>query len=160
MEHNLPFGVEPVDDAMVDSLAPFIRREHVREINAMFPVDGCAALASAVNGASVCYSLCRDQYRPLCIFGVGQVSPLTGSALGWLLGRREMAEYGMWIADVSRHLLPILHRESGARRIENWIPHDYDVALRWLTWLGFSVCGPEPVINGILHVHVLHDMEV
>ena len=159
MRNDLPEGIQPVTPEIIDHLGVNIRPEHLREINAMLPLAGDFALRWSVRTASVCYAGVRDG-TPLFVFGVGQPSPLTGSAMAWMLGSSAMNDHGIWIAEVSRAMLPILHQESGARRIENWIPADYRVACKWLDWLGFTIGPPQMVINDVPHVHVFHDAEV
>ena len=152
---SLPPGIVPATSAMVDRLARCLRPEHVREVNAILPLGGENALRLSYQMAKACYAGVRDG-KLLFLFGVGRTSPLTRAAIGWLLGSGEMDKHGIWIADVSRRMLPHLHRVADADIIENWIPWDYTTSLRWLEWLDFEIGPPEPVINGVPHVHVSH----
>lgn len=154
----MPAGIQPVTGEVIDYLGGRIRPEHLREINSLLPMDGGQALRYGIEAASVAYAAVRNG-TPLFVVGVGDVSPMTGAGLGWLLGTSDMIDHGVWVADVSRAMLPILHRHSGAARIQNWIPAEYRVARKWLAWLGFSIGAPQPVFNDVPHVHVYHDRE-
>lgn len=152
---DLPAGIVPATAAMVDNLARRLRPEHIREVNAIVPLGGENALRLSFQAAKFCYAGIREG-ELLFLFGVGRTSPLTRAAMGWLLGAPEMDKHGMWIANASRQMLPFLHRVADADIIENWIPADYSASLRWLEWLDFEIGLPEPVINGVPHVHVWH----
>lgn len=155
----IPDGMARAEAWMARDLASRIRPEHEREVNAAMPIGGAAALLHGFETASACYAGIRDG-EILFLAGVGKPGFLTRSAVGWLLGSDAMDRHGVWIADASRRMLPVLHRESGARRIENLVPAGYRRALKWLTWLGFELRPPEPNLWGVPHVRVVHDMEI
>lgn len=153
---ELPEGIAPATPAMVEDLAARIRPEHEREANALMPMGGVNALRHNFAIAAHCFAGIREG-EVLFLFGIGKTSPLTRACVGWMMGADAIDRHGVWLAARSREMIPALHRLGDADRIENWIPCDYAAALRWLEWLGFDIGMPEPVINGIPHVHVFHD---
>ncbi|MDR1611904.1 MAG: hypothetical protein LBT97_03875 [Planctomycetota bacterium] len=152
----MPDGIVKTEAWMVDDLAGRIRPEHEREINALLPMRAGEVLRYGVGHAASCYAGIREG-TVLFIVGVEKPGFLTGSALGWLLGCADMDRHGVWIAERSRETLPVLHRESGAARIENQVPADYHAALKWLRWLGFRTAPGSGGLTGTPHVKVWHD---
>ncbi len=155
--NNLPEGIGFATAADVEAVAGAMRAEHIREIRVALFRDAAGALRRAWADASVCVAG-RREGRALFVAGVGQVSPLTNAAVGWLMGTPEMDAHGVWIASRTRDALPVLHRLADVGRIENWIPADYRPARKWLAWLGFTE-GADVDVNGVRHVHVWHDAE-
>jgi hypothetical protein len=152
-----PDGIVPATPALIEEVARELRPEHVREIRLRSGLEAASALRLAARLAAVCRVGRRDG-RTLFAVGAGTPSPLTGAAVGWLLGTPAMDRHGLWIAEKSRECLPLLHRDSGAARIENRLPADYRRARKWLAWLGFSE-GEGPAAGGVAHVRVWHDRE-
>ncbi len=155
--NDLPEGIDFATAEDVETVAAGMRAEHVREIRLALFRDAGETLRRAWADASVCVAGRRDG-RTLFVAGVGKVSLLTNSAVGWLMGTRDMDRHGVWIAERTRESLSVLHRLSGAGRIENWIPADYRAARKWLAWLGFTE-GANVEVNSARHVHVWHDAE-
>ncbi len=154
---NLPEGMAFATAEDIEAVAGAMRTEHVREIRLSLFRDAGDALRKAWADASVCVAGRRDG-RTLFVVGVGQVSLLTNSGVCWLMGTPEMDRHRVWVARRTREIVPMLHRHSGAGRIENWIPADYRVAREWVAWLGFTE-GAEVDVNGVRHVHIRHDVE-
>lgn len=81
-------------------------------------------------------------FRPVCMFGVVPASLLGGSGAPWLIGTDLLTE----------HQIPFLRRcrpqVARMRRLyshlANYVSAENEAAVRWLTWLGFTVHDPAP----------------
>lgn len=161
MSCDLPKGLVLVDAGMVEHVGRRMREEHRREISILLGgfADPLEMLVRACRMSYPCLAGVRDG-EMLFICGVSGIEILSETGIGWLMGTPAMDRHGVWIADLSRRALPLLHRMSGARRIMNSVPANYAPALKWLRWLGFVVAEETHMINGVPHRRVWHDAEV
>ncbi len=79
---------------------------------------------------------------PVCVFGVGPASILSGIGSPWLLGTDDVDRHAVAFLRGSRVWLDqMLERYS---RLANWVDCRNEVSIRWLSWLGFHMLEPEP----------------
>ena len=80
--------------------------------------------------------------RPVCVFGVSPLNMVAGIGSPWLLGTDDLAERP---AGFLRRCRPYVRKMLGVYPIlVNHVDDRNEVSKRWLRWLGFTLCEPEP----------------
>lgn len=148
------YSIRPATLADAERVAGRLRPEHRREA-ALVGLDGGEALCFSFRHAASCYAF-HAGGEPLFLAGAMEPEALDNTALAWLAGTPEMDAHPYPILEASRWLLPRLHGESGAARLENHVPVDYRKARKFARWLGCGE-GAVSVRSGVSHIHVFHD---
>lgn len=102
------------------------------------------ALRLGLMGATVAWTALIDG-RPEAMFGASTLSLLDGSGRPWMLMTGEAVKQHRALVRLGRIYTDALHRHYAT--LHNWVHADNDVAIRWLSRLGFGVGGVE-VIRG------------
>ena len=80
--------------------------------------------------------------RVVCLFGVATAAWREDVGVPWLFGARGLARHSIRFL---RRCRPYLHQmQSGYARLMNYVDADNETAIRWLSWLGFTLHDPEP----------------
>lgn len=111
-------------------------RDEVEAMSGRSPLD---ALEYSVSKSSGAWCVLFDGI-PAAIFGVGDISVLTGTGAPWMLGTDE----------VERHFRPFLKTSISFRdqllqrysTLRNFVDVRNVVSIRWLEWLGFTLLDP------------------
>jgi len=109
----------------VEMIAPLLRAEDAREVMRLGcgPASGC--IRRAIAGSRMAGVFYRDE-APLCVFGVADA--LSRSPRPFLRETRR------WVSAWMEHY----------SALTNYVDADYEKAIRWLRWLGFTIGDPEP----------------
>ncbi len=83
--------------------------------------------------------------RPEAMFGVSTVTTLTGRGVVWMIMTDDAAKKRTALLRLGRRYTEALQRHFDF--LENYVHADNDLAIRWLSRLGFVV-GPVDVIRG------------
>lgn len=95
--------------------------------------------------SSVAAWTARLEGRPVAMFGVSPLSLIEGRGQPWMLGTDAVALCGPAVMRLSRRYLALMH--SLFPRLENRVSVRNDVAIRWLSYLGFEF-GASAVFGG------------
>ncbi|MCI0525962.1 MAG: hypothetical protein L0Y56_00715 [Nitrospira sp.] len=84
----------------------------------------------------------------LCIFGVSKVTQLGDTYVPWMLSSIALPNHGRAFLRVSRAVVAAW--QNRYPKLVNYADSRYKVAIRWLSWLGFTihpveVIGPDRV---------------
>lgn len=80
--------------------------------------------------------------RPVCVFGVAPLNMVAGIGSPWLLGTDELVERP---AAFLRRCRPYVARMLAVYpKLVNHVDDRNEASKRWLSWLGFTLCEPEP----------------
>ena len=146
--HDRPRGVIPATEAHILELAATMRYEHRWEIRDVSRLSPFEALRHSVMASVAKYAVFHDNLT-LFAMGVEPAGMLTGSAMVWMLGRREMDRHPAFVLRAARWGVDEAYRATGAGILEQWIPAWYSVGLRFVERLGFTVHGD---MNGMVRV--------
>lgn len=80
---------------------------------------------------------------PLAIFGVAVESFVGGIGRPWLLTSTGVMRHRTRFARLSLHALSRMREVRP--RLENWVDGRYEVCLRYLGWLGFTIHPAQPL---------------
>jgi hypothetical protein len=100
------------------------------------------ALRWGLMASSVAWTVLIDG-RPEAMFGAATVSMLDGTGRPWLLMTDEAERQHKALVRLGRIYTAAIQRHYAL--LENWVHNDNDVAIRWLSRLGFAVGGVEIV---------------
>lgn len=118
-------------------LAPRLRAADVEEIRAASGATPVEALRRAFGLSTHVWALRDIMGQPLALWGVGPHSLLAGRGCPWLLAADDFETLGPDIARFSRPFL------AGMRelypQLENRVDARHSKAVRWLSWLGFTI---------------------
>ena len=146
--NDIPSGVVPLQEPHFTLLVSALRDEHRREIWDVAGNFAHAALRHSFDASVVKYAAIREGMA-LFAMGVEPAGMLTGSAMVWMVGRREMDRHPAFILRIARWGVEEAYRATGAAILEQWIPSWYAVGIRFVERLGFKVHGD---MNGIVRV--------
>lgn len=137
---NLPDGLFLADPEAAAVLASRLLREHAREIRDVSGLDPAAAvlLSLAVSREAYVY-VPPGEEAVAFVMGVEDKSPLTGSAMVWLLGAEAMRRRPVALLRAARWGLRRAFLATGAERLEQFIPAWYRTGLHFARRLGFAV---------------------
>lgn len=80
--------------------------------------------------------------RPVCMFGVSPLNMVAGIGSPWLLGTDELLHRR---AAFLRRCRPYVARMLRVYpKLVNHVDDRNEASKRWLRWLGFTLCEPEP----------------
>jgi hypothetical protein len=136
---NPPKGLVPAAPVHVERLVRRLRTEHVREIadtSGLPPLDAVRlSLAASVEA----YTLIRPTGDVLFMMGAEPASPLTGSALLWMIGSHAMDRHPAAVLRAASWGVERAFAVTGAHLLEQYIPAWYAIGLRFVERLGFEV---------------------
>jgi len=81
---------------------------------------------------------------PIVAFGVSLSDPILAPDIGtpWLFGTPAIERH--WVRFLRECPGELSGISRDFSRLENWVHADNELAIRWLTWLGFTIEEPEP----------------
>lgn len=127
----------------VAHVAPRLRDADRREIMAFVGVDPGKALWASYYHSDHAWAVLLDG-EPVGIFGCGDCCP-------WLLGTDRLKDaVRLGIRQAGRYI-GIMLRKHGI--LWNYVHAENREAIRWLKWLGFEMCEPEPIGIDGAHFH-------
>lgn len=127
------------------SLSPF----HRREIAETSGISVTAALTISLATSLEAYAYCPPPGAPVFIMGVERASPLTGTAMVWMLGSPDMPRYARGLLRAGRWGKERAFALTGAEALCQFIPSWYETGLRFAVRLGFHPVGEG---GGLIHV--------
>ena len=131
------FMVDSATAADAGCLGPRLRAADVEEIRAASGLSPTEALRRSYDFSTHVWAVRRRGGEPIAMWGVGPLSLLEGKGCPWLLAADAFEALGSDIARLSRPLL------AGMRdhypRLENRVDARHTRAVRWLSWLGFTI---------------------
>lgn len=80
--------------------------------------------------------------QPVCMFGLVAVTALSDFGVPWLLGSEELPRHARVFLRANKLLVG--HWRSQYAILENYVDARNKVAIRWLSWLGFTVFPAQP----------------
>ena len=130
-----PAWVAPATASHVEDLAPRMRGQDRREIEAAFGRPAEAILRSGFRNARRCWTVLGGG-RPVAMFGVGRRrAPRIGTA--WLLASDGFLEFRGQLRREGHYWVEVLM--VGHDVLANFVAADNATAIRWLSWLGFEM---------------------
>jgi hypothetical protein len=131
------FAIDLASGSDADSLGLRLRVADVEEIRAASGLAPAEALRRSCDFSTHVWVVREIDGRPIALWGVGPLSLVEGRGCPWLLASDDFATLGPDIARLSRSLL------AGMRdlypRLENHVDARHTKAVRWLSWLGFTI---------------------
>lgn len=125
-----------------EMIAPLLRADDAREVMRL----GCGlpsgCIRRAISGSRMAGVFYRGE-EPLCVFGVADASVMDQeTGIPWLVGTLALSKCPRpFLRETRRWVSAWMERYSA---LTNYVDADYEKAIRWLRWLGFSVGIPEP----------------
>jgi hypothetical protein len=123
--------------ADVTGLAPHLRAADVAEIQAASGLDSAEGLVRSFNLSTHVWAVRDATGRPIALWGVGPLSLVEGRGCPWLLAADAFEALGPDIVRLSRPLLAAMR--DLYPRLENHVDARHRKAVRWLSWLGFTI---------------------
>ncbi len=128
-----------------DSLGVRLRAADVEEIRAASGLPPTEALRRSYDFSTHVWavrardgrSIAQPTAPPIALWGVGPLSLIDGRGCPWLLASDAFEALGLDIARLSRPLLARMR--TLYPRLENRIDGRQTRAVRWLSWLGFTI---------------------
>lgn len=139
---NRPRNVVPAIAGMIPALAARLAADHRREIADTVAMPPRAALEVSLAASAEAYALVDRYGEPVFMMGVEPASPLTGSAMVWMLGTDAVRNRPALTLRTARWGLARAFRATGAKRLEQYIPEWYRTGLRFARRLGFVAVPP------------------
>ncbi len=112
-------------------------RDEAMAMAAMGPLDALRRSVQLSHEAVVA----RVAGEPVCIFGIGIGSLLTGVARPWLLGTPEVEHYPVTFLRSNR---PVVQGWAERFTLENYVDARHTSSIKWLRWLGFTIHDAAP----------------
>lgn len=140
--------VLPATEEDAGELAPLLRSEDRAEVLAL-GVDLFYGLLQSVAASRETWTY-RDDGQIICMAGVAPLSLIGSTGIPWLLGSPLVA--------IHRRAFMVETRRTVARWLtmfdvlRNVVDAQYEAAVRWLRWLGFTIGEPFPLANGRFRV--------
>lgn len=133
MDRGLAVRASRPSDA--ELLAPILREEDRREIDAATAERPIDALVRGVECSDPCYTVIGMDGLPVVMFGVVPDGDARG--IVWLLGSEKLVEHRICFVREGRLWLDRLHERYLV--LWNYIDSRNAVHVRWVSWLGFSI---------------------
>lgn len=143
------YEVRPATVADADYLASRLREVDVEECAARGhgPRE---ALLKSIELSSEAWTGFADG-QPICMFGVAPKTLTSDEACPWLLASVSLPRHAK--AFLRANLPYMEHQRAQYRVLHNYVGSRNTVAIRWLSWLGFSVSAEETDIGGMMMRH-------
>ena len=132
----LPTTVEHVQELEIT-----MRNEDRTEIWASGHFGPWEALTQSIRLTDETYTGLADG-RVLCIFGVGKATVLSDLGAPWMLSSIFVEKHMRAWARGSKIAMGYMTRDID--HLKNYVDARYTVAVRWLSWLGFTIHPAEP----------------
>ena len=138
------FVIDPASRSDADSLGSRLRAADIEEIRAASGLAPAVALRRSYEFSTHVWAVREGGGPPIApaiaLWGVGPFSLIDGRGCPWLMAADAFESLGPDIARLSRPLL------AGMRdlypHLENRVDARHTKALRWLSWLGFTIDSP------------------
>lgn len=134
-------AIVPASDAHAFDLAPRMRGDDIREIEAVSGLAPLEALLVSLRRSTEAWAGTVDG-DVACMFGVGPLSLLGGEGCPWLLGS-DLIERNAF-AFARRNRAMVARWLQSYRVLRNHVDARNTQAIRWLGWLGFVLQPPVP----------------
>ena len=118
-------------------LAPRLRAADIEEIRAASGLEPAEALDRSFDLSTHVWAVRDHGGRPIALWGVGPLSLVEGRGCPWLLAADAFEALGSDIGRLSRPLLAMMR--DLYPRLENHVDARHIKAVRWLSWLGFTI---------------------
>lgn len=143
----------PATDDHVDYIAGRMRAPDAAEAWAAARMSPYDALVHSMQASRDPMTGLADR-RPVCMFGIAQVTPLSDWGVPWMLATDEIEDHARVLVLGSRRYMQVA-RERYAR-LENYVDARNVKAVKWLGWLGFEVDPAAPFGIEGLPFHRFH----
>ena len=131
------FVIDGATAADVTCLASRLRDSDVAEIRAASGLAPTEGLRRSFDFSTHVWAVREIGGRPIALWGVGPQSLVEGKGCPWLLAAEPFERLGPSIARLSRPFLASIL--DIYPHLENRIDARHARAVRWLSWLGFTV---------------------
>lgn len=132
--------IGPASRSDADILGLRLRAADIEEIRAGSGLAPTEALRRSYDFSTHVWAVRDLGGQPIALWGVGPLSLIQGRGCPWLLASDAFEQLGLDIARLSRPLV------AGIRdlypRLENHVDARHAKAVRWLSWLGFTIDPP------------------
>jgi hypothetical protein len=125
------------DIAIVAANMRYADRQEAEAMAAMGPEEALLRSVELSHEAVVA----RVGGEPVCIYGLGVGSMLSGMARPWLMGTDVIDHHCITFLRANRL---VVRGWSKRYDLENFVDARHTKAIRWLGWLGFKLDAPEP----------------
>ena len=125
--------------AYADIMAPHIRQADRDEIAALTLKKPEEALRMAVESSSISWAGFVGS-KIVCLFGVGPY--LEGVGMPWLIGTDALELNSKSFLRQCVGFIKQMHEAYPV--LENYVDVRNEASIRWLKWLGFTICDPGP----------------
>lgn len=133
------FTVRPAGAEDIPHVAANLRDGDRLELERFFDASPEEVLAESVQKAHLCWTAAAPDGEPVAIWGVNGHPAVAGYGIPWLLGTPRIRESVVDFLSLSRRYFAIMSEPFDF--LLNYVDADYDEALRWLMWLGFTPSG-------------------
>lgn len=133
------FAIDVATAADVVVLGSRLRAADVEEIRAASGLAPAEALRRSYDFSTHVWAVRDTGGGPIALWGVGPLSLVGGRGCPWLLAADAFEGLGRDIARLSRPLLAAVRDHYP--HLENRVDARHASAVRWLSWLGFTI-GP------------------
>lgn len=135
------FFIDPASRSDADSLGDRLRAADVEEIRAASGLAPAEALRRSYELSSHVWAVREFSSLPIAppiaLWGVGPLSLVEGRGCPWLLATDAFEGLGPDIARLSRPLMAAMR--DLYPHLENRVDARHTRAVRWLSWLGFTI---------------------
>jgi hypothetical protein len=131
------FVIDPASRSDADSLSDRLRAADVEEIRAASGLAPAEALRRSYEFSSHVWAVREFDGLPIALWGVGPLSLVEGRGCPWLLATDAFEGLGPDIARLSRPLMAAMR--DLYPYLENRVDTRHTKAVRWLSWLGFTI---------------------
>ena len=138
----------PATEADARELVPLLRAPDRAEVLAL-GVDPAEGLLASLHSAQEAFTA-RADGQILCMTGVSPASLVGQTGVPWLLGSDLVPAHGPHFLRESRRLVARWLTLFSVLR--NLVDDRYAAAIRWLSWLGFTIGEPMPVGRGMFRL--------
>jgi hypothetical protein len=136
------FTIDVAKAADVVVLGPRLRVSDVEEIRAASGLAPAEALRRSYDFSTHVWAVRDITESPIALWGVGPLSLVGGIGSPWLLAADAFEGLGRDIARLSRPLLAAVRDHYP--HLENRVDARHVRAVRWLSWLGFTIAPATP----------------
>lgn len=134
-------SVLPARESHIERLLPRVRAADRAELWAGWRHTPEQSLRYGLKHSSHVWTGCIE-CEPVCMAGVVPGSILSGTGAPWLIGTEALIEHQFTFLRCCRGQLARLQRVY--QHLANHVAADNTAAVRWLTWLGFTVHAAAP----------------
>lgn len=131
------FVIDLASRSDADSLSDRLRAADVEEIRAASGLAPAEALRRSYEFSSHVWAVREFSAPPVALWGVGPLSLVEGRGCPWLLATDAFEGLGPDIARLSRPLMAVMR--DLYPHLENRVDARHTRAVRWLSWLGFTI---------------------